>query len=289
MENRRSFIKKAGMLAAGSTVLGSCLSFAAEKKSIGIQLYTVRNQIKKNLKKTLTQISEIGYTNIECAGHNAGMFYDQTPGGFRELIKSLNLKPISGHYSTGIANPDDMGTLSKGWDEALDQMNELGQEYAALGYLREEERTSIDDYKRVVDLLNIAGEKAKQKGIQLCYHNHDFEFQEIEGQLPMYYLLDNTDADNVKMELDLYWITKAGFDIKDFFTKYEGRIPLWHVKDMAADGDFTEVGSGSVDFKTAFENKELAGMKHFFVEQDQSKNPIKSIEKSYKYVNQKLV
>ncbi len=168
-------------------------------------------------------------------------------------------------------------------------MNEVGQEYAALGYLREEERRSMDDYKRVADLLNSAGEKAKKKGIQLCYHNHDFEFQELEGQLPMYYLLDNTDPELVKMELDLYWITKAKYDIKDFFNKYNGRIPLWHVKDMDASGDFTEVGSGSVDFETAFANKEVAGMKHFFVEQDQSNNPIKSIKKSFDYVQNNLI
>ncbi|MGB3467869.1 MAG: sugar phosphate isomerase/epimerase [Cyclobacteriaceae bacterium] len=290
MENRREFLKKAGVIATGSVLLGSCVGKVSEvKKSIGLQLYTVRNQIDESLETTLKKISEIGYTHIESAGHGGNKYYSKTAIQYRELLKSLNLTPISGHYSTGIANPDDIGTLSNGWDKALDEMNEIGQKYAVLGYLREEERKSIDDYKRVAELLNTAGEKAKKKGIQLCYHNHDFEFVEIDGQLPMYYLLDNVSPDLLKMELDLFWITKAGYSIKDFFSKYEGRIPLWHVKDMNDEGDFTEVGSGRVDFETAFANKELAGMEYFFVEQDQSEDPIKSIRKSYTYVENNLV
>lgn len=289
MENRRSFIKKTGVLAAGGILLGSCTGATVAKKSVGVQLYTVRDQISKSLERTLEQVAEIGFTHIESAGHGANKYYGKSAKEFKELLKSLKLIPVSGHYSTGIANPDDIGTLSKGWEQALDQMNEIGQEYAVLGYLRGEERRSMDDYKRVVDLLNLAGEKAKQKGIQLCYHNHDFEFQELEGQLPMYYILDNTDAELVKMELDLFWITKANYQIKDFFDRYAGRIPLWHVKDMDEKGDFTEVGSGNVDFDLAFSNKELAGMKYFFVEQDQSNNPLKSIEKSFGYVQKNLI
>lgn len=288
MESRRSFIKKSGVLAAGTFFLAGCGNATQSNRSIGVQLYTVRNQISENLSKTLEKIAEIGYTHIESAGHGGNTYYGHSAKDFSKLLKLLNLNPISGHYSSGIANPDDIGTLSKGWDKALDEMNEIGQEYAVLGYLREEERRSLDDYKKVVDLLNLAGEKAKKRGIQLCYHNHDFEFKNVDGEIPMYYILDNTDPDTVKMELDLYWITKAGYNIKDFFAKYSGRIPLWHVKDMDDNGDFTEVGAGQVDFKTAFANKELAGLKHFFVEQDQSDDPLKSIERSFGYVKNNL-
>lgn len=290
MENRRTFLKKAGALTAGTVLMGSCVGKVSEvKESIGLQLYTVRDQIAEDLNSTLRRISEIGYTHVESAGHGSHKFYGKSVKQYKDLLKTLELTPVSGHYSTGIANPDDVGTLSNGWEEALDEMNAIGQKYAVLGYLREEERTSLDDYKRVADLLNTAGEAARRKGIQLCYHNHDFEFVEMEGQLPMYYLLDNLNPDILKMELDLFWITKAGYNIKEFFEKYKGRIPLWHVKDMDSNGDFTEVGSGRVDFATAFANKELSGMEYFFVEQDRSENPLKSIEKSYGYVNDKLV
>ncbi|MEL6562033.1 MAG: sugar phosphate isomerase/epimerase [Bacteroidota bacterium] len=289
MESRRSFIKKSSVLAAGSFFLAGCGNATPANRAIGVQLYTVRNQISKNLAKTLEKVAEVGYTHIESAGHGASTFYGEKALAYKKLLKSFNLTPISGHYSTGIANPDDVGTLSNNWEKALDEMNEIGQKYAVLAYLREEERTSLDDYKRVVDLLNTAGEKAKKQGIQLCYHNHDFEFQTMEGEVPMYYILDNTEPDLLKMELDLYWITKAKFDVKDFFGKYSGRIPLWHVKDMGSDGKFADVGSGSVDFKTIFANQELAGLEYFFVEHDNSKDPLKSIETSIGYIQNNLL
>ncbi len=289
MENRRSFIKKAALMTAGSAIFANCIAPQEQRKEIGLQLYTLRNQLVDNFEKTLERVAEIGYTHIESAGHGGGAYYKLAPKEFGELLKKLNLNPISGHYSSGIPNPSDVGTLSNGWDRALDEMNEIGQKYAVLGYLREEERTSLEDYKRLVDLLNFASEKANKAGIQLCYHNHDFEFKEMEGELPMYYILDNTDKNLLKMELDLYWITKAGYDIKEFFTRYSGRVALWHAKDMDSNGDFTEVGNGSVDFDLAFKNKELAGLDYFFVEQDQSNDPLKSIKKSFDFVKANLV
>ena len=289
MDSRRTFLKKGGALTLGSFLLGDCMSLIEERPDVGVQLYTVRNEISDDLEKTLERVADIGYTQIEFAGHKGGLFYGKMPRKIRKILRRLNLSPVSGHYAAGIARPDEVGTLSNGWESALDEMNEVEQSYAALGYLTADERKSMDDYKRVAELLNKAGESARKRGVQLCYHNHDFEFQEMEGQIPMYYLLDETDPDLVKMELDLYWITKAGFDILDFFEKYPGRIPLWHVKDMDSNGDFTEVGSGSVDFKTAFDNQSVAGMKYFFVEQDQSDDPFSSIATSYKYVTKSLI
>ena len=289
MESRRKFLKQGGALALGSILLSDCMAVAQSETRIGVQLYTVRNQISESLEKTLEVVADVGYNQVELAGHKAGKVYGKLPEKFKKLLKELALSPVSGHYSTGITNPKDKGTLSNGWEEALDEMNEVGQSYAVLAYLQESERKSLDDYKRVADLLNKAGEAAKKRGIQLCYHNHAFEFEELEGQVPMYYLLDQTDPDLLKMELDLYWVTKAGFSILDFFKKYEGRIPLWHVKDIDANGDFTEVGSGSIDFAEVFANQSVSGMKHFFVEHDNSANPFESIRTSYGYIKENLV
>jgi len=291
MDNRRSFLKKTALWTAGTALLGSCAtaSNSTPKKQIGIQLYTLRDQLAENFNKTIEKVAEIGYTHIESAGHLGGKYYNMSPAKFGEKLKKLGLTPVSGHYSSGITNPSDIGTLSNGWDKALDEMNEIGQKYAVLGYLREGERKTFDDYKKLIDLLNKASEKCKNAGIQFCYHNHAFEFEEMEGELPMYYLLDNTDEKLVKMELDLYWIAKAGYSMPDFFSKYKGRIALWHAKDIDSNGDFAEVGNGSIDFKWAFENKQLSGMEYFFVEQDKSNDPLKSIKTSFDYVNQKLL
>ena len=185
--------------------------------------------------------------------------------------------------------PDQVGSLTNQWEVSIEAMKTVGQEYAILAYLDEGERKTLDQYKKLVDIINVAAEKCKDAGIQFCYHNHDFEFVELEGELPMYYILDNTDPDLVKVELDLYWITKAGYDIGEFFEKYSGRIPLWHTKDLNGEGAFTEVGNGTIDFKKIFSMKELAGMEHFFVEQDVSNDPMKSIKMSYDYISKNLV
>ena len=194
---------------------------------------------------------------------------------------------ISSHYRTGITQPEAVGTLTNGWQQAVDHAVMAGQKYMVMAYLQESER-SMEHYKALPEMLNTAGSVCKEAGIQLCYHNHDFEFVEMKGMVPMYHILDNTDPELVKMELDFYWITKAGYDPLAFFEKYPGRIPLWHIKDMAdtAEQEFTEVGNGTIDFATIFANKDKSGMKHFFVEQDQSDDPLKSIEISYKSVSQ---
>ena len=122
-------------------------------------------------------------------------------------------------------------------------------------YLSPQERGSLDHYKKLADIFNKAGETCKKSNIQFCYHNHDFEFEVQDGVFPYDILLDKTDKNLVKMEMDLYWIKKAGQDPLALFQKHPGRFPLWHVKDMSKEADqiFTEVGNGIIDFKTIFQ------------------------------------
>jgi len=158
-------------------------------------------------------------------------------------------------------------------------------------YLSEAERGDLDHYKYVADQLNIAGERCKKSGIQLCYHNHNFEFEK-QGDTYPYDILMATDKDLVKMEMDIYWIKKAGQDPIALFNKHPGRFPLWHVKDMdnTPARDFTEIGNGIIDFKEIFKYKNKAGMKYFFVEQDKCPGtPFDSITKSIKYIKKNLV
>ena len=177
------------------------------------------------------------------------------------------------------------------WDKAVDDAAEVGIKYMVCAYLSEEERGDLDQYKKVADQLNIAGERCKKSGIQLCYHNHDFEFKKQGDQYP-YDVLLSSDKNLVKMELDLYWVTKAGQDPIALFKKHPGRFPLWHVKDMdnTPEQAFAEVGSGTIDFKEIFKHKKEAGMKCFFVEQDKCPgDPFDSITKSIKYIKSNLI
>ena len=252
---------------------------------VGLQLYTLRNELSKDLEGTLKKVAAIGYKEVELFGYTDGKFFGKTTKEFKAMLKSLGLDPVSGHYGAGVERKDVKGTLSNDWQRAVDDAAELGQKYVNCAYLTDAERKSINDYKKYVDLFNKSGEVAKKAGLQFGYHNHDFEFKKMDGQLP-YDLIASTDPELVKLELDLYWIVKAGLDPVDLFKKYPGRFPLWHVKDMdKGDQSFAEVGTGSIDFKKIFDARKIAGMTHFFVEQDMAKRPpVEAIDISFKNV-----
>lgn len=256
---------------------------------MGVQLYTVRDQISKDLSGTLQEIARIGYQVVELAGYNNGTFYGQSPENFKTLLGDLNLEAPSGHYTYGKQMPNP-GTVLNGWEKAVEDAAKLGHQYMVCAYLFPEERKTLDDYKKAIEDFNKAGEVCKKAGIQFCYHNHDFEFMKLDDQLPFDLMIKDLDPELVKFELDLYWITKAGFDAVTYFGKDPGRYVLWHVKDMAktAEKEFTEVGNGSIDFKKIFAAKKKSGMQYFFVEQDVCKNnpPLKSIEISLNNLKQ---
>ncbi len=205
------------------------------------------------------------------------------------------LKANSGHYRLGEEQEkgaDVQGTILHDWQRAVDDASAVGLKYMVCAYLSAKERGDLDHYKKLADIFNKAAETCKKSGIQFCYHNHDFEFQVQNGVFPYDILLEKTDKDLVKMEVDLYWVKKAGQDPLALFQKHPGRFPLWHVKDMSkeADQSFAEVGSGIIDFKTIFQHKNEAGMKFFFVEQDKCPgSPFDSITHSYKFIKENLV
>ncbi|MEQ8469764.1 MAG: sugar phosphate isomerase/epimerase [Marinoscillum sp.] len=291
-KQRREFIRTSAIAAAAVVVMPSCVTkgskeaakaiVAAEQPEIGIGLYTVRDQMAKDPKGTLEKIAKIGYKKIEPFGFDGNKVFGLSAPEMNQICEDLGLKFISGHINPPV--------FSENWDAALEYMNIVGQKYAVWPWLPVEMR-NIETYKKIAETLNQAGEKAKSAGIEVCYHNHDFEFDVIDGQVGLDILANETDPDLVKFELDLYWVSKAGKDQIEQFKKFKGRVPLWHVKDMAdtPEKGFAEVGEGTIDYKSIFEAKETSGMKHFFVEQDQSEDPMKSIEISYKNLTEKIL
>ena len=291
MTTRRSFIKSASLLSAGFLIIPK--EFTDKKNLIGLQLYTVRDAMGKDPSGTLARVAQIGYNSVE-GTYAGGKFYGMSPSEFAKMLKQNGLVMFSSHYRLGKEMPDGKiveGTILHGWDKAVDDAAEAGAKYMVCAYLSADERKGIDDYKYVADQLNIAGERCKKAALQLCYHNHDFEFIK-EGDVLPYYILLGTDENLVKMEVDLYWITKAGHDPIALFEKHPGRFPLWHVKDMdnTDKKDFTEVGNGIIDFKKIFKQSKKAGLKYFYVEQDKCPgSPFDSITKSISYVKQYLI
>lgn len=293
MITRRKMIQSMAGLAVGSLLVNDI--FAAHKKApaaIGLQLYTLRNEMGKDPAGTLKRVAALGFKEVENFGYN-GKFFGMDAKTYKDTLASLGLSTPSGHYAYGnFGNKQIPGTILTGWDKAVEDAAALGQQYMVLAYLQPVERKSLDDYKKIAADLNKAGELCKKSGIQLCYHNHDFEFQQMESVLPFDILMGQTDSKLVKAELDIYWAVKAGFQPLDLFKKYPKRIALWHVKDMdnTEKKFFTEVGNGTIDFKAIFKAKKASGMKHFFVEQDMCPgSPFDSIEKSIGYIKDNLL
>ncbi|MCW3107582.1 MAG: sugar phosphate isomerase/epimerase [Segetibacter sp.] len=293
MSSRRSFIKSTSLLTAGAFMKPAL--FDKKKDYIGLQLYTVRDAMQKDPVGTLAKVAKVGYNSVEGATYTGSeKFYGMDPAAFSKLLKQNGLIMPSSHYRLGEEKTN--GELTKGtmlhdWDKAVDDAAAVGIKYMVCAFLSEQERGGIDHYKTVAEELNKAGERCKKSGIQLCYHNHDFEFKSQGGTLP-YDILLNTDKNLVKMEMDIYWVSKAGRDPIALINQHPGRFPLWHVKDMdnTPDKAFTEVGNGTIDFKRIFTHANKAGLKYFFVEQDKTPgNPFDSITKSFTYIKKNLV
>jgi len=292
MTTRRNFLKKTTLASAAFFISPSFY----KSSYIGLQLYTVRDAMQQDPNGTLTKVAQIGYNSVEGATYTGTeKFYGMDPKTFAGVLKQNNLIMPSSHYRLGeekTNGADTQGTMLHDWDRAVDDAATVGVKYMVCAYLSEEERGDIDHYKQLAEQFNKAGERCKKANIQFCYHNHDFEFAAQNGQLPYDVLLNNTDKDLVKMEIDLYWVTKAGHDPIELFNQHPGRFPLWHVKDMdnTSKHDFTEVGNGVIDFKKIFAKADKAGLKYFFVEQDKCPgSPFDSITKSYNYIKKNLV
>ena len=293
MTTRRSFIKSTSILSAGFLMAPTELE--KKKSLIGLQLYTVRDAMQKDPADTLAKVAKIGYNSLEGATYTGSQkFYGMDPASFSKLLKDNGFIMPSSHYRLGeekTNGADTKGTILHEWNKAVDDAAQVGIKYMVCAFLSPEERKGLDHYKYVADQLNIAGEKCKKAGIQLCYHNHDFEFVKIDNTYPFDVLMA-ADKDLVKVELDLYWVSKIGQDPIALFNQHPGRFPLLHLKDMdnTAQHAFTEVGNGVIDFKKILKEKKKAGVKYTFVEQDKCPgSPFDSITQSISYIKKNLV
>lgn len=281
---RKDFIK---LSALGILGLYSCrVSSMITKKPLAIQLYTIRDAVSQNPEKALEKLAQLGFNQIEIYGYD-GLFFGKNLNEFKQILKNTGLKVISSHHTTGVVQSG-RGSLMNNWEQTVEDLQSLDIKYMVCSYHFPEERT-MENYKKLPDLLEKSGEATQKANIQFAYHNHHFEFDAFDEKNSVYdFILKNTSSNMVKMELDLYWIAKAGLNPIDYFEKYPGRFPLWHVKDMKAENqDFTEIGNGTIDFETIFRHKEKAGLKHWFLEQDSSdKNIFESIVLSKKFIQQ---
>ena len=320
MSNRRKFLQQSATLGLAG-LIGPRLAHAARifdaipnkgSMPIGLQLYTMGDLMVSDPVGTLQKIAAIGYTQMESAGSMKGNYYGFKPKEFSAMVKAAGMHWRSAHIGGAPFSPAQIWKMAKNADDSariqkvLERMKDrpktanLKENYqqiadeAAEGGLSYVVCSSIpvntmDEIKIAVDVFSKTGEACKKNGVQFAYHNHQTEFDTIEGVRPFDYILNNTDKDLVKMELDLAWATKAKQVPAELFKLHPGRYPLWHVKDLDKEKlQPAEVGSGVVDFKSAFDNAKESGMKFFFVEQDGAPAPLQNIGNSYAYLDKLL-
>jgi sugar phosphate isomerase/epimerase len=270
--NRRKFLGT--VTAAG--ILAPRLSWAADGRKIekiGLQLYTVRNQMKEDFDGTLAKVAGIGYREVEFAG-----YFERSPKDVKASLDRAGLVSPSAHF--------DASYLGDKWPGVLESARVIGQQYVVCSSVEEKLRQQPGGWPRIAEMFNQAGETARKAGIQFAYHNHSFEFTPIEGKLPYDILLNGTDPSLVKMEMDLYWAVNAGADPLAYFNRYPGRFSLVHVKGRDKSGNMDAVAAdNSIDWKSLFAQSEKAGIRHYFVEHDNPQVPLDSIRASYAYLH----
>ncbi|TXK49376.1 sugar phosphate isomerase/epimerase [Pontibacter qinzhouensis] len=289
MTTRRTFLQHAALLTAGAFLAPSAL-LAKPTQKVGIQLYTLREQISKDVKGVIGKVAKAGYNEVETYGYSLkNKFWGLEPKAFKQLLSANKLTAPSGHFGfddyIGAGKDDDLKAY-------IDAAKAVDMKYVVVPYLGDKLRQSASDYQRIAERLNTAAEACKRAGLGLAYHNHDFEFQKFDNTTGYDILLNETDKDLVKFELDLYWVVRADLDPVTMFNANPGRFVMWHVKDMdkANPKLNTEVGSGSVNFRKIFDQASQSGVEHIFVEQENfAIDPFKSINQSYAYVKKNLL
>jgi sugar phosphate isomerase/epimerase len=286
--NRRTFIESSIAAAVVSATARPAWGAVHHIDRIGLQLYTVRELMKQDFDGTIAGVAKIGYKEVEFAG-----YFGKTPKEAKAVIDANGLTSPSAHHP--------IDALESKLPEILEGAHVIGQKFIVCPYLDAKARTA-DGYKHLAEVCNRAGEATQKAGIQLCYHNHSFEFEKVDGieGKPFDYLLAQTNPKLVKIEMDLCWMAVAGQDPVAYFNKHPGRFPLVHAKDWTNEGTgsrdyegavghpvsghMTNVGSGTIDWKKIFAQSGKAGIQHYFVENDDAKS-LDDPKASYDYLS----
>ncbi|MBJ6142824.1 sugar phosphate isomerase/epimerase [Hymenobacter sp. BT559] len=290
MTHRRDFVKQVGLLAAASCLQPELLLAAPAPYKAGLQLYTLREYIGQDPKGVLAKVAKAGYQEVETFGYSPEKhFWGMKPTEFKAVLAGNGLTTPSGHY--------DLGNFLRSGDEAqlmatIEAAKACGQQYVIVPYLDEKLRATVADCRALAAKFNTAGARCKSAGMRLGYHNHDFEFKPLEGTTVYDVLLKETDPALVDFEMDIYWVVRSGQDPIKLIKDHPKRFPLWHVKDMdKANRELnTEVGNGSIDYRSIMAYAGTAGLKHPVMEQENfAGDAFQSIAQSAAYMRKNLL
>ena len=252
------------------------------ENGIGLQLYSVREDMKNDPKTTVEAVGAMGYDFVEAAGYNNGRFYGMKPSSFKALVETNGMIFLGSHAGKAIPDSGSWDKTMAWWDKCIAAHKEAEVEYIVQPFMGGLGYESLDGLAQYCNYFNQVGEKCNAAGIKFGYHNHAGEFQKLEGETIYDYMLENTNPDKVHFQLDLYWIAEGGADPVDYFEKYPGRFFSYHIKDEKELG-----ASGEMDFQSSFDMIDKAGAKYHVVEVERyNHEPLVSVEKSLEYLRE---
>lgn len=259
---RREFLKTATVLGSGlafaavSNNLAGCASakHRAPNKTFGLQLYSLRDDLPKDPQGVLKQVASFGYTQLESYEGDKGMFWGMKNTEFKKYVNDLGMDVVSSHCN-----------INQNFERKAAEAGAIGMKYLLCPHLGA--KTDIDFYKRTADQFNKCGEICKREGLRFGYHNHDYSFKPVQGQLPQEVMMQGTDPALVDFEMDIYWVVAAGASPVQWLRKYPKRFTLCHVKDKKGN-ESAVLGTGEIDFTTIIKEGQQQGLKYFIVEQE---------------------
>jgi len=263
-----------------STVFQSC---QPKGKYIGLQLYSIRDSIQKDVPDAIKKVAQMGYKFVEPAGYGDGKFYGMDPVAFKDLCEENKLSVLSSHTSRPLPDSSNMNETMAWWENCIDAHLAAGAKYIVQPSMGRSGYESLEGLKKWCDYFNMVGDMCNAKGIRFGYHNHDKEFStKPDSTISVYdFMLQNTDPAKVMFEIDLYWCVVGGANPVDYFNKYPGRFELWHIKDKE------EIGaSGMMDFESIWAGAKQSGMKYGVVEVEKYNfDEFTSCQKSLEFLN----
>lgn len=269
MLRRRTLLQ---MLGAAALTGVPRLRFAGRGMGVGLQLYTVRAAMKQDLEGTLAQVAAIGYREVEFAG-----YFGHGPAAIRRLLADVGLTAPSSHV--------EFPTAIEAWDRTLDTAAAVGHQWVTIPWIPAERRKDAAGWRGVAAWFNVLGTRARQRGLRLAFHNHRYEFESVDGQVPFDILLQGTDTGLVDVQLDIYWAVTAGVDPRVLVAKVPGRVTSVHVKDSLGPPDHRMVdpGQGVIDFRRIL----AAGpaIAHAYVEHDEPADGFETARAGYRYLS----
>lgn len=292
--NRRDFIFQSTTLLSAALVFGNEFyrsSFA--KYKMGLQLFSIRDPLAKDLTGTLKRIASVGYEDCETYGYDAtqGKYYGIKAAEFKQLLADNNMITTSGHYDFTKYFDKSSEAMAQFVDQCIEGANALGQKYITWPWLDPTFRT-LENYRVLAGKLNVIGERINKAGLGFAYHNHDFEFTDYNGQNGYDIIMNETDPKLVKLQLDLYWVMHSSKRTPaQLFNLQPGRFVMWHIKDMdKVTRDYTELGNGSIDYTVILPEASRAGLQYYYIEQggNFAKNPLQSAIDSASYFKKNL-